>query len=136
MKIPEKIPGLKWLTLIVIVYAVVWISLEGVLGQVLVLAGGLILVGAAYLVQRLLRGRRVQPASWLFFCALAGLMLGAFSVLLVLLLMSIKTGLHGHGPEFAPSEVTWVIDQWLLWAAAGMIAGLGLGVLTMAIQRR
>lgn len=136
MTVPSKVPGLKWLTVIVALYGVVWIGLEGALWQVLLLGAGLALLGAAYFVQRVLGGRQIAPGRWLLLCGLLGVVIGAGCVLLVLLLMTVKTGLHGHGPEFTPSEITWVMDQLSLWAIAGLIAGIGLGVLALAARGR
>jgi NhaP-type Na+/H+ or K+/H+ antiporter len=52
------------------------------------------------------------------------------SSLLTLVFMAIKTGLHAHGPEFTLQEIQWVSQQTPLWAAVGLLIGLGLGMLT------
>ena len=51
--------------------------------------------------------------------------------LLTLLIMAVKTGLHGHGPEFSPAEISWVIDQIPLWSLVGLLAGLGVGIVAI-----
>lgn len=135
MKIPAKIPGLRWSTAIVGLYGLVWLSLEGALWQVLLLALGLCLLAILYLMQRLLGGRRVSGRHWLTFCAGFGGAAGLGCALLALGLMAIKTGLHGHGPEFAPTEIEWLVGQIPLWAISGAAAGLGLGMLGLAFQR-
>jgi hypothetical protein len=135
MKIPAKIAGLQWLTILVGLYGMVWISLEGSLWQVILLAAGLSLVGTFYLLQRNLGGRRISAGRWLFFCAGLGGAGGLGCALLTLALMAIKTGLHGHGPEFAPAEIEWLFSQMPLWTISGGAAGLGLGMLGLAFRR-
>lgn len=136
MKVPLQIPGLKWLTVIVGLYAVVWLSLEGALVQVLMLSLGLALLGAGYLTRRLLGGRELSTGWWLLISSGVGAMTGFACGLLALALMAVKTGLHGHGPEFTAAEIEWVVSQIPLWTSAGMVAGLGLGLLVMSVGRR
>jgi len=120
---------------IVGVYSVVWIGLEGALWQVVLLAAGLALIGALYLLQRLFGGRQLTLRRWLCLCAGLGIASGLTSALLSVTLMAIKTGLHGHGPEFTSVEIEWVTNQLPLWTLAGLLAGLGVGILAMASQR-
>jgi hypothetical protein len=136
MTFPPKNPGLKWLTVLVGLYAVVWISLEGALWQAILLAVGLIVLGVGYLLQRILGGRHITSLRWLLLCSGLGAASGAGSALLTLAVMAVKTGLHGHGPEFTTADIEWVLNQLPLWTMAGLIAGLGLGLLSMATQRR
>ena len=135
MEVPPKFRGLKWLTIVVGVYAVVWLSLEGAIGQVILLAVGLALLGAGYLAQRLVGGRELSVSQWLLFAGALGAMAGLTCGLLVLALMAIKTGLHGHGPEFTVSQIERAVAQVPLWTLSGIIAGLGLGLLVLAFRR-
>lgn len=134
MKIPTKIPGVRWLTAIVGLYSLIWISLEGALWQVILLALGLGLLCAFYVLQRLLGGHRISAGRWMAFCAGLGGAGGLACALLTLALMVIKTGLHGHGPEFTPAEIEWLLRQMPLWSIAGGLAGLGLGMLGLAYR--
>jgi hypothetical protein len=135
MKIPARITGLRWLTIVVGLYGIVWVSLEGALWQVLMLAAGLSLVGALYLLQRLVGDSRVKAWRWLLLCAGLGGTGGLGCALFTLALMAVKTGLHGHGPEFTPAEIEWLLNQVPLWTISGSAAGLGLGMLGLAFQR-
>lgn len=135
MEVPEKIRGLKWLTIIVGLYAVVWLSLEGAPGQVIALAVGLAMLAAGYLTQRLLGGRELTVSQWLLFAGSLGAATGLACALLTLFLMAIKTGLHGHGPEFTTSQIEWVVGQIPLWTVTGTIAGLGVGLLVLAMKK-
>lgn len=135
MEVPEKIRGLKWLTILVGLYAVVWLSLEGAPGQVIALAVGLAMLGAGYLTQRLLGGRELAASQWLLFAGALGAATGLAGALLTLVLIAIKTGLHGHGPEFTTSQIEWIVGQIPLWTVTGTIAGLGVGLLVLAMRR-
>jgi len=129
MQLPDKVPGIKWLTILVAVYAVLWISLEGSIGQALLLSAGFSILLLGYLYQRFLGGRHLSYRAWLLISTVAGLLLGLLFGLLTLLLMAVKTGLHGHGPEFSPDQISWLLQQIPLWSVIGLIAGLGLGLI-------
>lgn len=129
MHIPPKVPGLRIFTVLVSLYAVVWISLEGEVGQLLLLAAGLSLVAGGHAMQRLMGNWTLSKRRWLLFTALTGLLLALAAGLLALLLAAVKTGLHAHGPEFSAEEFEWLLRQIPLWAVAGTLAGLGLGLL-------
>ena len=136
MQIPHKLPGLKWLTAVVGVYGVIWIGLEGGLWRSVLLAVGVTAVSLLYLLQKYLGGRNLSAGKWLGVTAVSGLLFGLGSGLLTLLLMAVKTGLHGHGPEFSLAELEWVARQIPLWTAAGLLAGLGLGMIGAVIGKR
>ncbi|MCA9951651.1 MAG: hypothetical protein KDE48_18500, partial [Anaerolineales bacterium] len=97
MQLPPKIPGLKWITLIVGVYTAVWIALEGDLLCVVLLGVGVTAVLLMHLIQRYFAGITFTLRQWLAFTTGTGLLFGAGSVLVSLLLIAIKTGLHAHG---------------------------------------
>lgn len=129
MQLPDRVPGLKWLTILVSIYAVIWISLEGDLRQVLLLSAGLVLLLAGTLIGRFLAGRTYRLLPWLIICAGGGAILGLFFGISTLVSMAIKTGLHGHGPEFTLDEISWVISQIPFWSVLGLLIGAGLGAL-------
>jgi hypothetical protein len=131
MKIPERAPWLKPVTWLLGIYAAVWISLEGALWQSLLLAAGTVLLALACLVQRKLAGQTISSTKWIVLAGSLGVAAGVGSGLLTLVFMSVKTGLHAHGPEFSPQEIRWVIRQIPLWGLAGLSAGLGLGLLAL-----
>lgn len=129
MRIPEKIPHLWPVTLLVGLYTAVWSTLEGRLAyDVLLAVAALALFMAWFVVRRL--GGRTLPRGWGVALATAtGAAYGVGVVLLTLLLMILKTGLHAHGPEYTAAQVAWVWRQAPLWGAAGALAGLGVGLL-------
>jgi hypothetical protein len=135
MKFPARIPGLRLATVLLAVYALLWIGFEGDVRRVTVLGVWATAVGGLTLLGRWLGGRSLSLASWLSVSTAAGLVLGAASVLLTLFLMALKTGLHAHGPEFTPGEIA---DLWLrlpLWTVAGALLGLGGGLIAAALIR-
>ena len=136
MRLPDRVPGLKWLTIVVSIYAIIWISLEGDLRQVFLLSAGLVILLMGYLLQRFLAGRILSLFAWLGLCAGGGVILGLIFGILTLTLMAIKTGLHGHGPEFTPDEIAWVLSQIPLWSALGILVGTGLGALAAGFSSR
>lgn len=134
MKIPAEIPGLRWVTALMGVGLLVWIAPEGDLQRVTAVALALTAVSLAHLVQRWLGGRLLSVRAWLGSTAVLGFLFGLGAGLFTLLLMALKTGLHAHGPEFSPAEIQWVWRQIPWWSATGLLGGLGLGMVTTALN--
>lgn len=130
MKIPRSIPRFKFLMMAAVgLLAVVWPALEGNPALELLLAAVLMSVGIFYIITILLGGRTMTAGQGIALTTVAGLSFGAGLVLLTIFLMALKTGLHAHGPEYTPQEITWVWRQLPLWAGVGGLAGLGVGLL-------
>lgn len=134
MQIPLKIPGLKGATMLLGGYFVVWVALEGDLPQTVGLAVLAMAVFMGRMWQRVGAGRKLSPAGWLLLTGLAGLFIGGGIGPLTLALMALKTGLHAHGPEFTPLQISFVIAQIPLWGLIGLLAGFGLGLILYALQ--
>lgn len=135
MIIPENMPKLKWAVFLWSVVAVVWIVLEGNLWLTVLFGMLTALIVTGMLAKRTLSGRILSLRRWLMIMALGGLILGLGSAFLTLFFMAMKTGLHAHGPEFTSIEVNWVVQQMPIWAAAGLVAGLGFGLLMKAMVK-
>jgi hypothetical protein len=136
MIFPERIPGLKWLMVLTAVYGVVWISLEGNLGRVILLGAAVSLTLVVYWMQRFLGGRLFGGVGWLMVTGGGGLLVGLGSGLLTFFFMALKTGLHGHGQEFRAAEIEGVLGMIPLWGVAGLVAGMGVGVLIWGWGKR
>lgn len=132
MKLPERLPGLRLATILLAVYGVVWIAPEGSLTGVLTMGVGTTAVSLGHLVQRRWGGRPLSLRRWLVLATGGGALLGLGAVLLSLIFMAVKTGLHSHGPEFTPAEIAWLWGQLPLWLPIGALVGLGLGMLLAA----
>ena len=132
MQMPDRLPGFKWLLVFWVLAAVVWSQLEGDLWRVSFFGFLTTLTGLTYLFQRVMNGHVFSVIGGLLLMALWGLALGAGTVLMSLFMMAIKTGLHAHGPEFSPAEITAVWQQLPLWSMVGILAGLGAGLLLLA----
>ena len=135
MKIPVSIPHFKIAVGIVGLYAIGWLALEGELVRDIGLAAGLLVSALLYIITKRLGGLIVPVRRAIILATAAGLLFGAGLVLLTLFLMVLKTGLHAHGPEYTAQEIAWVWRQLPLWAGAGGLAGLGLGLLAAARGR-
>jgi hypothetical protein len=133
--LPEKLPAVRWVSILTAVYGAIWISLEGNLTRVILLSGALTLTTMGHLAQRIMAGRSLSTGRWLTAMAFSGLAFGVFTAAVALLLMGVKTGLHGHGPEFSAEEFNWVFAQAPLWAAAGLLAGSGIGLLFQVFRK-
>ena len=124
------------LTLAIVgIFAVVWMVSEGDLLRDVALAGLLLLVGLMMLARRWPWMRALSPGKTVVLGAVGGLAYGMGLVLLTLFLMAVKTGLHAHGPEYTAYELVWVWNQLALWAVAGSLVGLGMGLLAVAGSR-
>ena len=80
-------------------------------------------------MRRILGGRRVTGIKLGILLALLGTLYGALSNIMVLVFMTIKTGAHAHGPEYTTFQIDWIINQLPYWAVAGLLAGIGFGLL-------
>ena len=129
IELPERVPGLRWLTALWGAYGAIWIAFEGDLRRVTLLGVAAALVAIGWLAQRYLGGSTLSRPHWITVAVLMGLAWGAGSVIFTLLFMALKTGLHAHGPEFTAAEINWVWQQLALWTFAGGLAGLGTGLL-------
>jgi len=136
MQFPQKIPGFRWLLAMWAVYTAVWISREGALWQVVVMGTVTTILMLAHGWQRWLGGKTMRQGLGVLVTAVSGLVLGAGSGLLTLVFMTVKTGLHTHGPEFSRVEIYWVLTHLPLWTAVGLLLGLGLGLIWAGSGRR
>jgi hypothetical protein len=135
MIFPKQVPGFKWLTILTAIYGIVWMSLEGDLRRVIVMGTAVSLSLVGYGLGRFLGGRSFHVGSWLTVTAVGGLVAGISSGLLTIFFMALKTGIHGHGPEFRPSEIERVVGMIPLWGVVGLLAGLGIGVLVWGVRK-
>lgn len=128
MNIPSRIPGYRILLSLFGVYAAIWIALEGHLVQVVALGLFAAFMIMLALIQRFWGGKALTIRRWLFLCMLSGLWLGVGSLLLTLLFMTLKSGLHSHGWEYSLTETEWVFRQFPLWSVGGLFLGFGVGL--------
>ena len=120
---------------IVGIFTAVWMVTEGDLLRDVVLAASLLLVGLMAIARRWSWLRALPPGKTVALGAVGGFAYGMGLVLLTLFLMAVKTGLHAHGPEYTTYELVWVWNQLALWAVAGSLVGLGMGLLAVAGRR-
>ena len=62
---------------------------------------------------------------------------GLLIVPVVLLLMAVKSGVHGHGrPDYTFSQMQSVISRMPFFVTAGLLVGAGVGILRIYFQNR
>ena len=136
MQLPDHVRGLKWITVLWALTIGIWVMLEGDFRQTILLGLLSCIVLLGHLANRMLAGRTLALGVFLLLSALFGGLLGLGSALLTLFFMAIKTGLHAHGPEFNAQEIEWIFQQIPLWTLAGLLGGLGLGLLLKAVSSK
>ncbi len=134
MRVPDHVPGLKWIAILWALTVAAWAVLEGGFWQTILLGVLSCIVLLGHLVNRVLAGKTLALGGWLAVSAVLGALLGLGSAFLILFLMAIKTGLHAHGPEFSSQEVAWVLQQMSFWTLAGLLGGFGLGLLLKGVS--
>ena len=130
MEYPKKIFGLRLLAIITGIYTVFWIAAEGELYRAVIMAFLVTALAAGLLTERYIGGRSFTVKKWVLALAGMGAIAGVCIAMLTLVFMAVKTGLHGHGPEFSQDQVEWVLVQIPIWGVSGLTAGLGLGLIT------
>ena len=140
VQIPARIPLLKPFTVLLGVAFFIWLALEGDLRYVLTLGCLAVAVGWGQTLQRLIGGRQLRLWRFLALMVASGAVAGLVTNLVVLILMAVKTGLHGHGPEFNQTEIEWVMAQLAPWLFIATLIGLGVGLIigstTVPVQQR
>ena len=130
MKPPAK-PGTtrqtRLLAILLGISLLAWVSLEDQSVTLALLFAAVICMLAA--AEWLASSTRLSTGKgWLAY-PLAGLVGGAATAPTALLLMAIKTGLHGHTvPDYTPAQMSAVLTSFPIWAGAGAIIGLGTGI--------
>ena len=134
MQLPDRVPALRWITVIWGVYVFAWTLLESGLWATVIAAVLTAIALFGHLFNRVLSGRTLSLGVWLLVAAVSGVLFGLGTALLTLIFMAFKTGLHAHGPEFSALEFNWVFQQIPLWTLAGLLGGFGLGLLLKAVS--
>jgi len=125
----------KLLAVLTAVYGIVWIAMEGELSRAIIMAFLSTAWISGFLIQRFLGGRTLSATGWIVAFAGIGVLFGVSVALLTLVFMAVKSGLHGHGPEFTQEQIEGVLRQLPLWGIAGLLGGLGLGLITAKYNR-
>jgi hypothetical protein len=124
--------GLLWFRLAVLAWGLLvlfWLPFEDLDQRwVIAFAAALCLLAAArFLLPSRTAGQVSQP--W-WTAPLIGALAGACVAPLAVLLMWIKTGLHGHtSPDFTFDQVISILFRAPYWAAGGLLVGLGYALL-------
>jgi hypothetical protein len=130
MKSPTKPGATRQMRLLAIFLGIIllaWVSLEDQSVTWALLFASAICILAV--VEWLASSRRLSTGyGWLAY-PLAGLVGGAATAPTALLLMAIKTGVHGHVvPDYTPAQMGAVLTSFPIWVGAGTLIGLGAGI--------
>jgi hypothetical protein len=130
MKPPVK-PGttrqIRLLAILLGIILLAWVTLEDQSVTLVLLFAAVICTLAA--ADWLASSSRLSTGKGWIAYPLAGLVSGFATAPIALLLMAIKTGLHGHTvPDYTPAQMSAVLTSFPIWAGAGAIIGLGAGI--------
>lgn len=89
-----------------------------------------------WIAARLLASSLKNDFQLVFRHALLGIAGGFALVPVALLLMAIKTGIHGHDtPDFLIGQMLLVISRWFYFIASGLLVSLGTAMWRLAKRR-
>jgi hypothetical protein len=113
--------------LILGILLLVWIPIEDT-GESLVV-GLAIIFCAWFAIRHLLLSVKDRLPLWMHYL-LTGLIAGLSITPVALLLIAFKSGIHGHEvPDFTPTQMARVVEMTPIFTAAGILTGLGAGLL-------
>jgi hypothetical protein len=126
-KAPGPARRLRLLAILLGIILLLWVSFEDQsVTWVILFASAICMLAAAWLLAPF--PRPPSGKGWLVY-PLAGLLGGLATAPLALLLMAIKTGVHGYVvPDYTPAQMGAVLISFPVWAGAGVIIGLGAGL--------
>lgn len=119
-------PGLRRLRISALILGaglLVWLPFEdSSLAWIIIFSLAICTLGVAYALIKLHPGGK---KAWLYL-PLTGIAAGAAMTPVALSLMAFKSGVHGHGAaDFTPAQVTSILQRTPIWAAGGLLIGLG-----------
>jgi len=80
-------------------------------------------------IHYLIKYRKAANHWW--FYPLTGLLFGLMITPMALLLMAIKSGVHGHGfPDYTPTQVRQILQLTPVWILAGLVTGSAAGLVS------
>ena len=118
--------NLAWPIILTFLIIMGWMPFEGLFERVL--SVGIVLTAIwGWVVYRQIN--LLDPLNLSIRHVVFGAGLGLVAPAVILGLMVLKTGVHAHGPEFSPAEISWVTQQFFIWPIVGGVAGLGFRML-------
>lgn len=126
----KRILGVRISALLLGIIVLIWLTIEdeNTIGVVLI-SGALCLWTALWVLIRPVEG----GTKIILRHSLAGIGTGLAVAPVALLLMALKSGIHGHGtPEFSIAQMQAILSRTPFFALSGLLVGLGSGVLRLA----
>jgi hypothetical protein len=137
MRLPRPGRWLRWLMLGYGVAVFIWLAVEDVsTWPVTVFGWALALLISVLITLDKLGGRRLAARRAPLLSGFVGLTVGLGSSVAVTVLMFFKNARHGHlFPDYPPGMMLAMLERAPVWAAAGGLIGLGLGLGWLALRR-
>jgi hypothetical protein len=134
MNSPGRPTWLRFSAFLLGAVILVWLTIEETREfGVLVISGLICTWGAAYFLYRTKLGRRQMVLWHVAVGGMAGLLLAPLAILL----MALKSGIHGHGtPDFTPGQLQAILSRARIYILAGILIGAGSGLLRGNLSQR
>ncbi len=135
VRIPAPRRVLFALTMLYLVALFAWLGEEDSVAFVTALGTGLAVLFVVHALARQVGGKALGWRRWLVTLGTAGLIAGAGASLATATLMAIKVSIHGHpgALDYSPQAVIATLTYLPAWALAGILAGLGIGLIVIAV---
>lgn len=136
LTVPDLIKPLRWLTILVGIALLLWLSREENSVRSVTLYGLTVsALGLALWLSDRFAGWRIPGKLLPVFAALTGALLGLSTGLVTAGLMLFKSALHNHVfPDYPPTLMGAILERIPTWTMAGAFAGLALALLWLAFR--
>ncbi|MCU0500106.1 MAG: hypothetical protein MUF87_22380 [Anaerolineae bacterium] len=125
--------ALQWLTIACGIAVFLWMSVEDTqTWPVVVLGGSVSLIAVVHWSQRFFMRTPLPSKGGIALIGLLGGLTGLGTALITALLMLIKNAWHLHPfPDFPPLLMGAILTRAPWWGVAGVLIGLGIGVISL-----
>lgn len=125
---------MRWIALALGILVLLWLPVEDIDLRMVVALATMIGIWAT---MKTFKGVFTRRKSILVWHVVAGFVGGAAMMPIALVLMAVKTGLHGHEtPDYTLGQIRYIIALTPIWVVAGGFVGLGVGMLRMVVAAR
>lgn len=130
LKVPRYPGSLTVITLIYGVFTFFWLSAEDSIWLVSLLGLILALLSVIHAVFRVASTRTFRPRVWIPGLIVLGALVGAGGIIATMLIMLVKTSLHGHlYPDYPFPLISGMAERLGVWTLAGGLVGLALALI-------
>src|SRR5262245_55702055 len=124
LKVPRYPRLLTVITLIYGMFTFFWLSAEDSVWLVSLLGLIFALLSVIHAVFRVASTRTFRPRVWIPGLIILGALVGAGGIVATMLIMLIKTSLHGHiYPDYPFPLISGMAERLVAWTTAGALVG-------------